>query len=142
MTTTTARENILAYVFTLLQSVPNVDAYRTRETAVDRSEGTVLILQPVDEPVTLRSSVTKLRALTFKVIVITRGAVPDQIADPAILALTNLLQRDQSLGLRCALIQEVATTFNFETADGTAMEAEIKFLVKYQTSVSDFSAQV
>ena len=139
---TTARESILAYVLTLLSAVPGAIASRSREAPVERAEGTVIILRPEEEPIELRTgaSSTVLRNLTIVITVLSRGAIPDQVADPVIQAIHAAIMADRTLGGRCALLMEHSTKWDFELADQTALAAEMRYIVRYQTTATDISA--
>lgn len=140
----TADENILAYVLKLLQGVPDATAYRSREQAVDRSEGNVIVLKPEEAPAELRASAGGLVLinLTFAVTIIARGDVPDQIADPIRQALHAAIMADRTLGNRAALTMLLSTKWDFEVADGTAVAVEMRYVVRYQTNANDLSLSV
>jgi hypothetical protein len=140
----TARESILSYVYTLLAAVTGATAYRTREAPADRSEGVVILLKPEEEPIELRTANGSmvLRNLTIVITVISRGDVPDQLADPVIQAIHASIMLDRTLGGRCALLMEHSTKWDFEVADATAMTAELRYVARYQTKASDMSSDI
>lgn len=142
---TTQREAILDYITTLIGTIEDATAYRSREAAFDRSEGVGILVKPEDEQTELRSMFggsTVLRSLTVVVTILARGAIPDQIADPIIAGVHAAITADRTLGGRCALVIEHSTKWDFEVADQTAVAAELRFIVRYQTSASDLTAQI
>jgi hypothetical protein len=141
----TARESILEYLVALLAGVQDVTVFRSREAALDKSEGIAILVKPEEEPVEMRSrSGTGLvfRNLTVVITVIARGVVPDQLADPAVQSVHSLIMADQTLQGRCALLMEQSTKWDFEVGDGTAVAVEMRYTVRYQTSAKDISVSV
>jgi transcriptional antiterminator Rof (Rho-off) len=136
-----ARESILAAMGTLLGTVPGATFYRSREAAIARSESTAIVLEPEEESVELRTSTGALsvRTLTALVLVVARGQIPDQIADPVIQSLHAKLMADRTLGGLCALIIEHGTKWTFDEADLTAVTVEMRYGVRYMTNASDLS---
>lgn len=143
----TARENIIAYVVSILSVTNAVPAivFRSREAAVNRDEGSALIVQPVNEPVETRTRGMDLtvRELTIKLTVLARSSktlTADQAADLVIEPAHKILMQDITLGARAAGVFEHSTEWTFETADQTAVAMEVLYSVKYQTRASDLSA--
>lgn len=137
----TAREAILERLGTLLTAVPGSTFFRSREAAVARDEGIVINLRPEDEQVEKRAAggdIT-LRNCVIIVSVISRGDVPDQVADPVIQAAHAAIMADPTLGGLCAQVIEQSTKWIFALADLTATEAEIRYTVRYLTRASDIS---
>jgi hypothetical protein len=145
----TAREGILQYVLTLLSAVPGATVVRSREAPIDRPEGFFILLKPEEEPVELRGgggigggsygAGVVLRNLTILITVVTRGTIPDQLADPIIQAVHAAVMADRTLGGRCAIVMEHSTKWDFEVADATALGAEMRYVIRYQTSATDLS---
>jgi hypothetical protein len=134
-----ARETLMTAIGALLATVPNAVFFRSRQAALARSEGNAILLEPEEERVTKRtqSPALVLRGLTVIVSVLTRGDVPDQVADPYIEQITALLVGDPTLGGKCAQIIEQSTRWSFAEADLTAGVAEIRFDILYQTLASN-----
>lgn len=132
------REDILAYLKTRLNGVGGATAYRSREAAATRAEGVVIVIAPEEESVQLLGSGPGLvlRSLTVVVRVITRGAIPDQVADPVLVAAHALLLADTTLGGLAALVQEQSTKFDFEIADQEALSTELRYEIRYHTLAS------
>lgn len=139
----TVRESILAALKTLLDGVGGATAYRSREAPVKRGEGPVIVVRPEGETVELRGAAPGLamRDLVVVVTLITRGAIPDQVADPILAAIHAAIMADQTLGNRCARIIEVSTGFDFEQADQTALASELRYMVRYLTPAASLSLQ-
>ncbi len=134
-----ARETLMAAIGALLATVPDAVFFRSREAAFARSEGTAILLQPEEEQVIKQTQNPPLvvRRLTIIIAVLTRGDVPDQIADSYIGQITALLVSDPTLGGKCAQIIEQSTRWSFNEADLTAGMAEIRFNIIYQTLASN-----
>lgn len=141
----TARESLLAYLTTLMAAVPGVKVYRSREAALARNESPAVVLQPDEEQVTaqVRGMDLVVREFTVSITVIARASgtepVADKVADPLLQALHAAIMVDTTLGGRCAIITEHSTTWDFEVADGTAVAAEARYAIRYQTRASDLT---
>jgi len=135
------RENILAAVTTLLTGVSGATVYRSREAPVDRTEGVTIVVAPEEESVELKGSGQGLvlRSLTIVIRVITRGAIPDQVADPYLVSAHGLLMANATLGGLAALITETSTRFDFEMADQTALATELRYEIRYHTLASSLT---
>lgn len=129
----------MAAIAALLSNVPNSTFYRSRESAFSRDEGTAILLQPEEERVEKRAHVPDLvlRRLTVVVTVITRGDVPDKIADDYLQQVQSRLLSDPTLGGLCAQLIEQGTKWTFQEADLTSGMAEIRFDLIYQTLASN-----
>ena len=148
----TVRKSILVAVANLLNGVPNAIVYRSREEALSREEGTGIIVKPEDEPVENRAGGgpggLTLRNLMIVVTVLTRGAgapsgyTPDDIADPVMQSAHALLMADTTLGGLCSVLIEHSTKCDFEVADGSALAAELRYIVRYQTHSNDLSTAI
>ena len=130
-----ARETLMAAIAAKLVTIPDAIFFRSRQAALGRSEGTGILLEPEEERVEKRAQFPplELRRWTIVVRVLTRGDVPDQIADPFIVQIYSLLMADLTLGGLCAQITEQGTRWSFAEADLTAGAAEIRFDILYQT---------
>lgn len=128
-----ARENILVFLAAQAGTVTGLTVYRSRETAVGRGEGAVLIIKPVEEIVVKVAGEIVVRDLTVTFTLIVRGVVPDSAGDPYLAAITQAIQADDTLGGRAAKCLEKSTRWDMEIADLTALIAELTFVVKYLT---------
>jgi len=133
-----ARENIMAAVGSALTVIPGAVFFRSREAAFGRNEGTAILLEPEEERVEKRTQSPQLviRRLTIVVTVITRGDVPDQIADSFLQQINTALINDPTLGGLCAQVVEQSTRWSFAEADLTAGRAELRLDILYQTLAS------
>jgi len=128
-----ARENILQAIVTLINGAGGASVYRSREEPVTRQEGAVIVVRPEEEQVDLVGMGHSKRMLTVVFEVTLRGAIPDQLADPILVALHSALMADTTLGGLCALVQEIGTKYDFEMADQQALVAEVRYVVTYGT---------
>lgn len=141
MSTPTLRSGILSALQALITAA-NVGAavYRSRETALARSEGAAILIRPEDEPVVKQTQNLAIRDLTVCFTVLARGQIPDEVADPIIGAMHAALCADQTLGGRVARILENGTRWEFEEADQDAVAAEVRYTLRYMTPVASISA--
>lgn len=143
----TGREEILEELALLLGNVANASFYRSRQAAVTREQGVVMVLLPEQEAVMLRGGPAGLpatqaitqRDFTFKVIVIARGDIPDQVADAIAQAAHAAIMQDTTLGGLVARIIELGTKWDFELADLDAVVCEMRYQVRYQTLASNLA---
>ena len=135
------REVILAHLDPLLATIPGVTATRSREASIKRDSGPFVLLRPEVETVRRESTGLAIRDLVVVVAVITRGDVPDTVADPILEAVVAKLMADLTLAGKAATIQEESTNFEFETANQTALEAAVRFTIRYMTPAGSLAAQ-
>ena len=139
------REKILQALAANLASVPNATVYRSRQTAVARSEGNAILLEPENEQVEKRASNPGglvIRNLMVDLSVLARGDPADSIADPIITAAHALIMADPTLGNLCAQIIEYSTEWKFDPADLTAVEALIRYQIRYATTMNDLTTPI
>lgn len=146
----TVRKQILLAISTLLQGVPNATVFRSREDALARSEGPGIFVRPEEEAPENRAgggpTGLTLRNFTAVITVIVRaqGAAQapaaDDVADPIMEKAHALLMVDTTLGGLTATILEHSTKWDFEVADGTALAAEMRYIVRYMTAANTLSA--
>ena len=136
------REDILAALQSRLNGVGAATAYRSREAAVARAEGVVILLRPEAEDVESLGVLPSVssRSLVVVVTVIARGDIPDHIADPIITAAHAALMADTTLGGLTAQVCEESTKWDFEQADQTAVAVEIRYRIRYHTAAASLSA--
>lgn len=139
--TSTVREQLLTYIAALLEPIPNVAVYRSRQAAIDRAEGTALVVRPEEEVVRNQARDVVFRDFRVLITIIARGDIPDQQADPIVLAVQTTLLADPTLGNRCARVFEEETKWEFEEADQNAVAVICGFTIKYATRAGDMSAQ-
>lgn len=138
----TIQEAIAAQFATLLAGIPGATIERSREAAVARSEGTVVIVRPEQATAEFRSKTVGLLVwdLVIRVTVIARGATPDQVADPVIEAIHARVMADLTLGGRCAEIVPLSTSYDYEIADLTAVAVDQRFRARVLTNAASVSA--
>lgn len=127
------RENILEYIAAQITSLTGVTVFRSREAAIARGEGVVLVLKPAEEAVVKIANEVTMRDLTVTLMLVVRGVVPDSTADPYLVQMLSLIQNDTTLGGLAARCIEKSTRWDMEMADLTALVVELTFVVKYLT---------
>lgn len=135
-----ARENILAYLAARVTTVTGITVFRSREAAVARGEGVVLILKPAEEHVVKIANELTVRDMTVTLVLVIRGVVPDSAADPYLVQILSLIQSDTTLGGLAARCIEKSTRWDMEVADLTALVVELTFVVKYLTPTGSISS--
>ena len=139
----TKREQILAAIATTLEGTANVGAriYRSRVEAFARNEAPALVIEPgTDSAAEEQVSTCKIDwRLPVLVAVYTRGAIPDQLADPIIASIHSQLMADRTLG---GLVMDVwpgTVDPQMEKADQPALWTVLTYNVRYRSSVTDLS---
>lgn len=132
------RETILARVATALAGTTGVGSriYRSRVVPLARNEAPALVVEPVSDQAVQDTMGTLLWTLTFRVSVIVRGEVPDQLADAAQQDIHSKLMSDATLdGL---VVQLLPTTTSFEAleADQPAGVVSSEFTAQYRTNLN------
>jgi len=148
----TIRKQILQTIAALFQAVPDATVFRSREEALARSEGIGIFVRPEEEAPENRAgggpNGLTLRNFTAVITVIARAkgapqAPPaDDVADPVMEKIHALLTADVTLGGMVATILEHSTKWDFEVADGTALAAEMRYIVRYMTAANTLSASI
>lgn len=136
---TTRREAILSQIATQLASVSGVNGrvYRSRVEPLARGESPALVVEPRGDQAQ-QTTIPRLDwTLTVAVMVIVRGAVPDQLADPIVASLHSKIMADQSLGGLAMAIQPQGVTFEMIEADQPAGVITCEYNVLYKSSLTD-----
>ena len=140
---TTKREQILAAIATTLEGTANVGAriYRSRVEAFARNEAPALVIEPgTDSAADEQVSTCKIDwRLPVLVAVYTRGAIPDQLADPIIASIHSQLMTDRTLGGLVMDIWPGTVDPQMEKADQPALWTVLTYNVRYRTSITDLS---
>ena len=140
---TTKREQILAAIATTLEGTANVGAriYRSRVEAFARNEAPALVIEPgTDSAAEEQVSTCKIDwRLPVLVAVYTRGAIPDQLADPIIASIHSQLMADRTLGGLVMDIWPGTVDPQMEKADQPALWTVLTYNVRYRTSITDLS---
>jgi hypothetical protein len=139
---TSKREQILAAIKTALTGTTGVGTriYRSRVEPMARGETPAIVIEPATITYEQNTSLPKLDAtLRVRVVVIVRGAVPDQLADPVIVDLHSRIMADLTLGGVAIDVQPALTTFNLVEADQPAGVISCEYDVLYRTQVGDLT---
>ena len=146
--TTSKREQILAAIETALAGTTGVGSriYRSRPEAFSRGETPALVIEPgsestIDPERTGGASMCKLDwRLTVRIGIITRGAIPDQLADPVMVDIHQRLRTNA--GIRALVMTIYPASNDWQTADGdgTAGATVCDWSIRYRTSVDAITA--
>ena len=140
---TTKREQILAAIATTLEGTADVGTriYRSRVEAFARNEAPALVIEPgTDSATEEQVSTCKIDwRLPVLVAVYTRGAIPDQLADPIIASIHSQLMADRTLGGLVMDIWPGTVDPQMEKADQPALWTVLTYNVRYRSSVTDLS---
>ena len=142
---TTKRESILTAITTALAGTTGVSTriYRSRVEAFARAETPALLIEPVADDPTIETSLPTLTwRLTVRVMVIVRGSIPDQIADPVVESLHSKLSADLTLGGIPGVmdVQPVSVAFELVEGDQPTGVVTCDYRILYRTSVNDLSS--
>ncbi len=133
---TTKRESILAYVATTLAGVSGVSGriYRSRPEPVRREETPSIVVEPMQDVSEYNLLDFIDWTMQFKLTIFTRGAVPDQLADPIVQAAYGLLMADRNLGGLVFDIIPSGIYNQINDGDQAAGTTEMLFTCKYRTA--------
>lgn len=137
----TIREQILASIVTRLSAAPSLSGrvYRSRVEAFSRAESTAVLVEPISDQAE-QTTIPRLDwALTVRVAVVARGAIPDQVADPFAEEVHARMTADLSLGGLAMDVQPVGVSFEMIGADQPAGVISMDFRVLYKTSLTNIS---
>lgn len=140
----TIREQILTAIATALVGTAGVGTriYRSRPEAVSRAESPALLIEPVQNQSQQFVIGYLQHTLTVNITVISRGAIPDQLADSTINSLHGKLMADLTLGGLCQDVQPGATRFSIEDGDQPAAAIACEYNIIYRTTLTNLSASV
>jgi len=143
-TNTTKREKILKALTTQLQTTDGVNkkVFRSRVTPVDRSEGSVIIIEPISDNCDVQNNKLKW-TLSVRISVITRGSKTktlDQAADPIVKSLHDKINNDITLGGNAVDITPRNVSFDLIDGDQPSGIISCDYIIIYQTSITDLSA--
>ena len=139
---TTKREQVLSAIATALATTAGVNGrvYRSRVTAMQRAESPSIVIEPITDTPTQNTSLPKLDwSMRVRVTVITRGNIPDQIADPVIESMHSKIVADLTLGGLAIDVQPSEVTFNMFDADQPAGVIFNDYIVQYRTTVASLA---
>lgn len=136
------RERILAAIMANLVGTVGVDnrVYRSRVAALDRAQSPAIVVRPKGESEPVENFFNLVdRLFTLTVDIITRGAVPDSLADPIIADVHARVMADLTLGGLALEVREGKTDFQIENADQDLCLLTVEYTVWYRTSKSDLT---
>jgi hypothetical protein len=143
MSTATKREQIMAAVATALVNTTGVGTriYRSRVEAFSRNESPALVIEPGTDTAASEPVSTCKIDWTFQLIiaVYTRGAIPDQVADPVIKSVHSKLMTDRSIGGLAMDLWPVSVEPQLASADLPALWTVLTYQVRYRSSITDLS---
>jgi len=138
----TKREQILSRIMTNLTGTVGVSTriYRSRVEALARSESPAIIVEWTKDECDMEGFLPYLNwSLLTRIAVVTRGAVPDQLADPTVESVHAKLLADITLnGLAFDIIPESVEFDVLDTDQPTGLTMMF-YRVRYRTSLGDLS---
>ena len=137
------REQILAALITTLANTTGVSTriYRSRIEPITRGESPAIVLEPVtDEPSINSATYLKIDwTLRVRIVVIVRGNIPDNVADPTVESLFTKVLNDPTVGGLALDIRPATQTFEVLDADQPAGLTTCEFEIDYRTSYNSLS---
>ena len=137
------REQILAALKTTLANTAGVGTriYRSRVEPLTRGESPAIVLEPVtDEPSINSATYLKIDwTLRVRIVVIVRGTIPDNVADPTVESLFTKVLNDPTVGGLAIDIRPATQTFEVLDADQPAGLTTCEFEIDYRTSYNSLS---
>jgi hypothetical protein len=106
--------------------------FRSRVEAVTRSEGHAVIIRPADESVNTVGDLAE-RDFHVQILLLVRGAIPDQVADGIIGPLHEALCADPSFGGLAVQLFEESSRWTYASADEPACELDVRYRVRLYT---------
>ena len=139
---TSKRESILTAIASALASTSGVSGrvYRSRVEPLARAESPAIVIEPVSDRAEQNTSLPTLDwSMTVRVVVITRGNLPDQLADPIIESAHSKIMADLTLGGYAIDVQPLGVDFDLREGDQPSGVISLEYLVRYRTSVANLS---
>ena len=136
------RERILAALKTTLAGTTGVGTriYRSRSEPTTRSESPLIILEWSSDQPDIRGTTGHIDwTLRIRVVVISRGKNPDNLADGTIESLHSKLLADSTVGGLAIDIRPSTTTFDVMEADQPAGVIVCEFEIDYRTSYASLA---
>ena len=140
---TTKREAILSRLITQLAGTAGVGTriYRSRVTPVDRTEGTVLIVEPISDNCEIRRNNLQW-TLNVRLSVVTRGSstqTADQAADATVKSIHDKIVSDITLNGTAVDMTPRNVSFDLIDGDQPSGVVSCEYIIIYQTSTTDLS---
>ncbi|MFZ9654550.1 MAG: hypothetical protein ACO29V_02835 [Limnohabitans sp.] len=137
----TRRESILAAIRAALTGTVHVGTriYRSRVEPLSRGESPAIVVEPMNDLAEERNVPYLDWTLQVAVTVITRGLVPDQLADPIIESAHSKLLADVSLGGLAFDIIPASVQFELVEGDQPVGVTTMVYRVRYRTRLTDLT---
>ena len=136
------RERILAALKTTLAGTTGVGTriYRSRPEPTSRGESPAIVVEWTNDQPSIRGTTGHIDwTLRIRVVVISRGKIPDNLADATIESLHSKLLTDPTVGGLAIDIRPSTTTFELIEADQPAGLIMCEFEVDYRTTYRSLS---
>ena len=136
------RELILAALKTTLAGTTGVGTriYRSRPEPTSRGESPAIVVEWTNDQPDIRGTTGHIDwTLRIRVVVISRGKIPDNLADATVESLHSKLLADPTVGGLAIDIRPAATTFELIEADQPAGLIMCEFEVDYRTTYGSLS---
>jgi hypothetical protein len=132
------REQILAHIATTLAATSGINVvYRSRVEAFARDEAPALVVEPIADRCVPVTTCKLAWTLDVAIVVHTRGAVPDTLADPIIVSAHSLLMADRTLGGLAVDIVPTTMDPQRDKADLASLWQINTYQVSYRTHQSN-----
>lgn len=137
----TRREAILAAIRTALTGTTGVGTriYRSRVEPLARGEAPAIVVEPMNDVAEERTNPYLDWTMQVAVTVITRGLIPDQLADPIIESAHSKLLADVSLGGLAFDIIPASVQFELLEGDQPIGVTMMVYRVRYRTRLTDLT---
>ena len=140
---TTKRENILVRLVSQLSGTAGVGnrIYRSRVTPVSRSEGSVLIIEPIGDNCEIRRNNFQW-TLVVRFSIIVRGSATktaDQVADTTVKSIHDKISTDLTLNGNAIDVRPRNVSFDLIDGDQPSGVVSCDYIIIYQTSTTDLS---
>lgn len=134
-------EQVLSRVVLALLNTTGADdrVYRSREEALVREESISICIAPDNEESSDFSDKVQESRCDFDVEIYARGDTWDQLADPVVVAVHQILLRDSALLALITRIRKVSRAWHSQEADLTAGVVVLKYRVKYLSPSDDLT---
>ena len=139
---TTRREHIIDAIKTALAGTTSVGSriYRSRTTAITRENSPCLLIEATSETAEQKASVAALDfTVDVTISIITRGDVPDELADPIDESLHARLVSDVTLGGYAMDIVRSGTSWEKFDADQAGGVSTCSYSIRYRTAINDLT---
>ena len=136
------REQIIeAIKLALVNQTTAMDrVFRSREEAITREETPAIIVRPDVEDDDTFSDVIVRNTLTVQVAIMTRGLVPDSLADSVAVAAHRIIVTDLNLASLVVKVRKTGSKWDFDEADSTAGTLLMMYQVTYLSKANDIAA--